>query len=102
MGVTKCKPQRLPDYSYKRTLLLKCEKFTMESLELARQKAKEKLDGSRFFIYTVISGSGAFRYGKDLKSSEPFSEAQTFLIPARMGEFEIAPKGNGVLVCSYV
>ena len=42
MGVSKYKAARIPGFSYRRKLLIKCEKFTMETIELGRQKVTEK------------------------------------------------------------
>lgn len=101
MGVTKFRPQRLPGFSYKRKLLLKCEKFTMDLMELTG-RIKEKLDGSRFQVLSVIRGKGLLRYGPKFKGREPFALGQTFLIPAAMGDYEVRPSGRTEIVVTYI
>jgi mannose-6-phosphate isomerase len=90
IGVSKLKPTRLPGFPYRRSLLIRCEKFTMELLDLpAGKRAREKGDPQRFRALTVLQGGGAIHYGAELKKSEPFRTGQTFLIPAFMGDYEL-------------
>jgi mannose-6-phosphate isomerase len=102
MGVTKFRPQRLHGYPYKRKLLLKCEKFTMELMELGGRRIRETLDGSRFQLLTVLRGGGQLRFGKGFKQKERFDRGQTFLMPAGLGAYEVAPRGAAEIVVSYV
>lgn len=102
MGVTKFRPQRLKGYNYKRKLLLKCEKFTMEMIELEGRRMRETLDGSRALVMTIVAGSGDFRYGPKFKAREPFAMGQTFLMPAAIGAYEIAARGKTEIVVAYV
>jgi len=101
MGVSKYKPIRLGGYSYKRKLLLRCEKFVMELMEF-RKRIKEKASNDRFHILTIIDGTGVFYYGKDKKRKTTFKRGETYLIPAYIGEYDIATRGNCTIVCSYV
>lgn len=103
IGVSKFKPSRIPGYPYRRKLLIKCEKFTMELIELqSGRRVKEKEDKSRFKVFTVIKGGGRFLYGKDRKHMEAFERGQTFLMPAYLGEFDIAAQGVTEIVVGYV
>ena len=102
MGVTKFRPQRLTGYNYKRKLLLKCEKFTMEMIELSGRRMRETLDGSRALVMTIVCGGGQFRFGPKFKSKEPFAAGQTFLMPAAIGSYEIAARGKTEIVVAYV
>lgn len=102
MGVSKYKPSRIPGYSYRRKLLIKCEKFTMESIELGRQRITEKANPARSVVHTVVSGKGKYLFGEKKKSSQPFKKGETFLIPALLGEFDIVSQGETEIVVSYV
>lgn len=102
MGVTKFKPQRLGGFAYKRKLLLKCEKFTMEMLELEGRPAREPTGDGRFRVMVVLRGCGAFRFGPRKRQREPFAPGQTFFVPAHIGDFETAPRGKAEIVCVYV
>ncbi|OHB75946.1 MAG: hypothetical protein A2Z34_01190, partial [Planctomycetes bacterium RBG_16_59_8] len=50
MGVSKYRPSRISGYSYKRKLLIKCEKFTAEMIELEKRRIAIKGDRDRFHI----------------------------------------------------
>lgn len=100
IGVSKLKPTRLAGYAYRRKLLIKCEKFTMEMIELqGARKVKEKSDPSRFRVFTILDGSGKFLYGDERKGSVPFERGESFLFPAFLGEFDIqASKACQIIV----
>ena len=102
MGVSKYKPSRIPEYSYTRNLLIKCEKFTLESLETTGKRIQERSDPNRFSVLTVTRGAGSFRYGPKKKQSTAFGLGQTFLIPAHLGEYDISARGTVEMVCAYV
>lgn len=106
IGVSKLKPTRLPGFPYKRQLLLKCEKFTIEKLDLpAGKKGKEPADPTRFKTFTVLAGKGKFLYyGASDKNhppkTEPFAKGQTFLLPAHLGEYTVqADSTTEIIVC---
>ncbi len=102
MGVSKYKPSRITSYSYKRMLLLKCEKFTLESIQMKRGKVKIEADRARFRIYTAISGRGKFMYGVKKKTSMSWRRGETYLVPAHLGEFDISTAVASEIVVSYV
>jgi len=102
MGVSKYKPSRIPGYPYRRKLLIKCEKFTMEAIELGRQRITEKGIPERGVVHTVIAGKGKYLYGERKKSVQPFRTGETYLLPARMGEYDIVSQGATEIVVSYV
>ncbi|MBI4564913.1 MAG: class I mannose-6-phosphate isomerase [Planctomycetes bacterium] len=102
MGVSKYKPFRLPGHSYRRLLLIKCEKFTMEALDLDRRRIRLKSDPARFQVMTCVRGGGAFCYGARRSERMPFRKGETFLIPAYLGEYEISSSGSTHLVCTFV
>ena len=102
MGVSKYKPARIPGFSYRRKLLIKCEKFTMETIELGRQKVVEKANAARSVVHTIVNGKGKYLFGEKKKSSQPFKKGETFLIPAKIGEYEISSQGATEIVVSYV
>lgn len=101
MGVSKYKPSRILGYAYRRKLLIKCEKFVMESIQLGRQTITEK-PVPRGVVHTVVSGQGRYRFGDRKKSSQPFRKGETYLIPAKIGEYDIAASGATEIVVTYV
>jgi mannose-6-phosphate isomerase len=102
MGVSKYKPSRIAGYAYRRMLLIKCEKFTMEAMELERRRIREKTDPSRFQVLTCTRGGGTIRHGERLRARTPFQRGETFLMPAHLGPYEISGRGSTELVCTYV
>jgi mannose-6-phosphate isomerase class I len=102
MGVSKYKAARIPGFSYRRKLLIKCEKFTMETIELGRQKVTEKANAARSVVHTIVAGKGKYLFGEKKKSSQPFKKGESFLIPAKIGEYDIAAQGATEIVVSYV
>jgi mannose-6-phosphate isomerase class I len=101
MGVSKYKPSRILGFSYRRKLLIKCEKFTMETIELARQRITEKANAARSVVHTIVQGRGRYLFGEKKKSSQPFRKGESYLIPAKIGEFDIASSGSTEIVVSY-
>jgi len=102
MGVSKYKPSRMAGFPYRRMLLIKCEKFTMEAMELERKRIREKTNKQRFQILTCTRGRGTIHHGEKLKSRTPYAIGETFLLPAHLGEFEVASSGSSELVVTYV
>lgn len=102
MGVSKYKPSRIPGFPYRRNLLIKCEKFTMEALLLDRKRVKDATPPTRFQVLTCTRGRGKFYFGPKKRESVPFAVGDTFLIPAHLGEYDIASAGSSELVCTYV
>jgi mannose-6-phosphate isomerase len=102
IGVSKLKPTRLSGFAYRRKLLIKCEKFTMEMIELpGPRKVKEKTDPLKFRIFTILQGGGKFLYGETRKGSVSFGRGETFLFPAFLGDFDIqASKACQILVAT--
>lgn len=100
MGVSKYKPMRILGYAYKRKLLLKCEKFTAELIDIQRKRIKEKAHRDRFHILTIIAGTGTFYYGDKKKTD--FRTGETYLMPAHLGDYEISSKGICKIVYTYV
>lgn len=100
MGVSKYKPSRIPGFSYKRKLLIKCEKFTVEMIEAERKRITIPEDRQRFHILTVIGGKGTFRYGDGRKMA--FRAGETYLIPAHLGKYEIVSAGATRIVDTYI
>lgn len=102
LGVTKIKPIPLAGYGCRRRLLVKCEKFTLESLEVAGRRAKIKHPPERFRILVALDGRGEMRWGRDAGARQPFRAGQTFLIPAHLGDFYVASRGRARFLHAYV
>ena len=56
MGVSKYKAARILGFPYRRKLLIKCEKFVMETIELGRQTVTERPHPQRFVVHTAVAG----------------------------------------------
>ncbi len=102
MGVSKHKPERISGVSYRRKRLLNCEKFVMHSIELGRQRITEKGPPLRSVAHTITAGKGVYRFGEGKKKAQPFKKGQTFLIPAKIGEYDIVSKATSEIVVSFV
>ena len=102
MGVSKYKPSRILGYGYRRRLLIKCEKFTMESIEMKRQRISEKAHPERFVVHTIVSGKGNYLFGDRKTSKQAFKKGETYLIPAGLGDYDIVAQTASEIVVSYV
>jgi mannose-6-phosphate isomerase len=102
MGVSKYKAARILGYPYRRKLLIKCEKFTMETIELGRQRITEKANAARSVVHTIVAGKGKYAYGEKKRSAQPFKKGDSFLIPAKIGEYDIVSTGATEIVVSFV
>lgn len=102
MGVSKYKPTRILGFPYRRKLLIKCEKFTMETLEFSSQRITERPDPTRFKIYTVVKGAGKILFGPKKKLSQPFRIGETFFMPGHIGEFDLSSRRTCEVVCTFV
>jgi mannose-6-phosphate isomerase class I len=71
-------------------------------MELERRRVKEKTHKSRFQILTCTRGGGAFHFGEKLKSRQPVRKGDTFLMPAHLGDYEVASSGSTEIVVTYV
>lgn len=102
MGVSKYKAARILGFPYRRKLLIKCEKFVMETIELNRQTVTEKPHPMRFVVHTAVAGKGKYLYGDKKKESVAWKKGDTHLIPAKLGEYDIQSNGASEIVVSYV
>ncbi len=102
MGVSKYKPARILGFPYRRKLLIKCEKFTMETIELGRQRVTEKPHPQRFVVHTVVAGKGKYLFGDRKRESQPWKKGESYLIPAKLGEYDIQSAAASEIVVSYV
>ena len=55
-------------------------------------------------LYPDVHGleRGKYLFGEKKKSSQPFKKGETFLIPAKIGEYDIVSQGATEIVVSYV
>jgi mannose-6-phosphate isomerase len=102
LGVSKHKPIPIPGQGCRRRLMLKCEKFTMESIEVEGRRGRIKHGPDRFRILVAIEGRGEIGHGKGGAQRTPFRAGQTFLIPARLGDFHVASRGRAKLLHIYI
>lgn len=102
LGVAKMKPVPIPGQGCRRRLLVKCEKFTLETIEVDGRRARIKHPPDRFRIAVVLHGRGTFAYGEGGRRREPFRAGETFLLPAHLGDFAIAAPGRTKILYAYI
>ena len=82
-----------------RTLLLTaCRYFAAERWEL-RTAFNARSDSAQFDLLTVLSGSGNF---KTSDSAADFRPGECWLVPANLGRYRVNPRGNTVILRSFV
>lgn len=79
-----------------RTYLVACEYFSTEKLCI-KKESHEKANGTKFDMIMITEGSGHIRYSQ---GEEPFKAGDSFLIPARLGDYSIV--GECTALKSYV
>jgi mannose-6-phosphate isomerase len=102
LGVSKMEPVPVPCHGGGRRLLLKCEKFTLETVELSGTRVTMAQSPERFSILVAVRGRGAILFGKGGKRRVPFKAGQTFLVPAHLGDYVLAPRGNAQFLYVYI
>ena len=53
-------------------------------------------------IHTIVQGKGKYLFGDRKKESQPFKKGETYLIPAKIGDYDVHSQGNTEIVVSYV
>ncbi len=89
-GEDKIQPVLISPPPRKRELLLECEKFVLESLELSESYDVEHL--RVFHILTVVKGAGTIVYGRSERLEVLAGES--VLIPAALRGYELCPRGE--------
>jgi uncharacterized protein YjlB len=74
----------------------------METIELGHQKITEKANAARSVVHTIVAGKGKYQFGEKKKSSQPFKKGESYLIPAKIGEYDISSSAATEIVVSYV
>jgi mannose-6-phosphate isomerase class I len=74
----------------------------METIELGRQRITEKANAARSVVHTIVAGKGKYAYGEKKRSAQPFKKGDSFLIPAKIGEYDIVSTGATEIVVSFV
>jgi hypothetical protein len=69
---------------------------------LGRQRVAENFTGVRSVVHTIVAGKGKYCFGDKKRSSQPFKKGETYLLPARLGEFDIVSQAATEIVVSYV
>lgn len=101
LGVVRVKPTKLVTSPFVHKLLLKTEKFTVESVDVKTPKKALLNTHGTFKIITVITGSGHVQYGRKLGEAESYKPGDTLLIPAALKEYRIAPRSETSAIISY-
>jgi mannose-6-phosphate isomerase len=89
---------KLPADGFQRSLLAGCRYFATERWEITYPCSTET-DVSHFDLLVVLSGNGTF----DAPGwSNPFSQGETWYLPANLGKYYLAPNGPVTLLRAYV
>jgi mannose-6-phosphate isomerase len=91
-------PVELDEGAARRTFLLACRYFAVERLDLSGPH-KLSCDGTRLYVITQLEGVTRVRSGG---REEVLGPGNTALLPARLGEVELAPRGRSALLKAYV
>jgi mannose-6-phosphate isomerase len=78
------------------TRLIRGQHFTLEKVDV-ESRIREKSDPERFFLFTVVNGSGALKWDT---GSETLNKGDSLLIPADLGSYTL--EGRFELLKSYV
>jgi mannose-6-phosphate isomerase len=79
-----------------KTYLIQCPSFSLEKYQV-ENRIEERSDPARFFLFTVVKGSGALYWGK---GREAMKKGDSLLIPAALGTYTL--EGRFELLKSYV
>jgi len=88
----------LPSREMKKSLLAACEYFATERYELINPAQLDR-DGQHFDLLIILSGSGAIKSQKEMY---PYRRGETWLIPASLNAYELAPNDPTILLRTYV
>ena len=69
---------------------------------IGRQRITEKGPPARSYVHTIVNGKGKYLFGDRKRSSQPFKKGETYLIPAKIGEYDIASQGATEIVVTFV
>jgi hypothetical protein len=53
-------------------------------------------------VHSIVGGKGKYLFGPKKKSVQPFKKGETYLLPAKLGEYDIAAAGATEIVVSFV
>jgi mannose-6-phosphate isomerase len=103
MGISKLKPIPVKDIKdHKRFILVKSDKFSVDSMELTKKTVNIEAHPERFHAYTVLKGKGEIKYGPKKNLSIAFGENETIFVPAATGPYAIKAAGNAHILDTYV
>lgn len=88
-------PERIDDT---RTLLVRCEYFAMERLDL-RQALAAATDLGSFEILTVIDGAAELGWAGGARA---LRRGESVVLPATLGAYQLSPAGTAALLRCYV
>lgn len=94
------RPVAESEYLYNRKFRLRSPYFNIEEWNFSDTLTFRNDPGS-FEILCAIEGGGEILYGAPLPRVETISRGETVLIPAGLGEYEIAPAGDTRIVHVY-
>ncbi|MFZ3217577.1 MAG: type I phosphomannose isomerase catalytic subunit [Candidatus Acidiferrales bacterium] len=94
----KIDPVRIAGDGAARTYFVSCPYFATEKWEVAERFAATT-SPEHFDLLIFLEGRGAIRWGSD---SVEYAPAQTWLLPAALGAYELAPSARTSLLRTYV
>ncbi len=97
MGRARARPSEVEGPWKKRERLVRTPKFELEKLTIDEEMNEDHPAGS-FHLMTVISGSGTFRSGPNRDTRVEYRRGECFLMPARLGDYNIEPDEQSVLL----
>jgi mannose-6-phosphate isomerase len=94
----KIEPFRIERGSVTETYLVVCPHFAVEIWEFKKPLLASTFP-EYFELWIILDGSGTIRWGRE---RTPYGPAQAWLIPAALGEYEIAPETSTSLLRAHV
>ncbi len=101
LGVSKMTPVPIPSRGARRRFLIRCEKFSLESIEIPGRRVRIAQPRDRFSVLVALRGRGSFAFGKGGTRRMPFRAGQTFLVPAHLGDFDLVARGTAEFLYVY-
>ena len=95
----KIEPVRILRGDVTETFFVACHYFAVEKWEFAKPMACYELRAEHFDLLTFLEGRGAVRWGGE---SVQYAPAQTWLLPAALGAYHLAPDERTSLLRAYV
>lgn len=94
----KIKPVKFSEGTVNKTFYVGCRHFATEKWEFA-ETIRTRTSAEHFDLLIILEGEGAMECGG---GAAPYAAAQVWLLPAGLGEYQLAPRKPTALLRSYV